>query len=1545
MNYRSPFDGNAEFIELYNNESEAVDLSGWSLTNSVDYTFGAGTSIPANGFIVVAADPAYISANFFQTALGPFKGKLSNSSDKTELLDQNCVLIHHMKYESWDEWPSVRNYDNGLYTFELIDTTANGWDGAFIEIILDGISQGTYTVQSSTNVFTLSIAHETIVEVKYTGGNSNNENSYDIIDPSGAVIYSAGLNPTSGTSFVSEGIDKYVSIQKINPLLPGNQPGSWAGSYPTPATQNYSVYIANSTNVAVLKNVSKSPDKPIDGEDVRIKADFSMDDDVFQGALTVTLEYQINEAGNYKHKNEIAWTAIPMLDDGMGPDSTADNGVYTTIIPGSLNKHRSLVRFRVVASNGMGPDRIFPDPKFKEFNYSYFVYDGFPTVHGQDLNAMNELQDIMFITNSETSSFYIGNKNGVNNYSNHYQGQELLGRGTLVYKGKVFDHINFRPRGKGSRTERTKPGIKIGLNKENPITFEDDCGKSYDEARTKVVLSGTWVNDLASHGLTESIVYKVSELAGGLPRYTDYAQVYVIDNSVETGNAVGDFFGVFLILEDYNGDYLAEHEFAEGNFWNTNRATRHRELDYEGDFAGAESVPNFAPFDMIRGSFTVNELGNKPLLFGDRIAAEVYGLNGNNYIGKHSYNEYYDSATQSYLGWWGDMDNTFGSPYDDVTVFPRVDSKIDAINAGNMIIPASMQTEFQNEFRSVYDLLLDYNDPDCNCYQSDYLVDQESKKIFSAGAGPHWTDVDKSRWGQNYDLGNYASQQNWYKTWFQNRKPFLVNHFEDIDIPTKPTITAPNSTALDELIYTNSAFSDLQGAGSFDALEWRVGEWSDPSNSFYDQECEAIYEIETKWRSGEIGNFTSSFQIPPEAKLKEDRTYLIRVRYKDDTGKWSHWSDPHKLVPTPAANPIDYGLVINEIMYNPARPTRAEFIEIFNSQSTTVSLDHVQFNEGIDFEFEAGSSIASESYICIAKDSFEFFKAYGYYPFGEYKGGLDNSGELLRLVGEYRTLIDTVRYNDKAPWPSTPDKGLYSLALKSPSLPNEEATNWDIQSMFVTPCQENEFNNLGAHPFSGIVINEIHYNPHDEIDDAGNVTESGTKFEFVELKNITTTPINMTGVLFTRGIEYAFEDGTMINPGEFFVLAEDKSSFLSRYGIEADDKYDGKLSNNGETLWLAQSSGLLMDAVTYGVSFPWDGNANGGQEDLSLALIDGAVDNDTRLNWTTQCTHGFTPGAENDFECFTGLNYEGLTINEIHYNPAGGSSLEYVEIINNSNSVLNLEEVALVGGVVYIFDAIFMPPKIAAPNNHIIIAKDAVAFQNAFGFAPLGEYTGVLSNNGETLILQDLFEAEIDRVNYQNMIITNPLASQGNHSIALLDPDLDNNVADSWCTQDVSLSPKSVNSFSDADGDAVLDCLDQCPGMNDDLIGTACEDGDPCTTGESFDSNCNCTGGVFIDSDNDSVCDINDLCPGSDDTIDLDNNGIPDGCEECVDVIIENTNPIISVDQSADISITTNGKANTNSTVDYSAGEFLEFAPGFEVEAGSVFHAFISPCN
>ena len=97
-----------------------------------------------------------------------------------------------------------------------------------------------------------------------------------------------------------------------------------------------------------------------------------------------------------------------------------------------------------------------------------------------------------------------------------------------------------------------------------------------------------------------------------------------------------------------------------------------------------------------------------------------------------------------------------------------------------------------------------------------------------------------------------------------------------------------------------------------------------------------------------------------------------------------------------------------------------------------------------------------------------------------------------------------------------------------------------------------------------------------------------------------------------------------------------------------------------------------------------------------------------------------------------------------------------------------------------------------------------------------------------------------------------------------------------------------------------------------------CNDGDPCTINDTYNNNCNCVG-TFQDSDNDGICNANDQCPGFDDNLigsscnDNDPNTINDIYQSdctCAGTLLGN-NPDCN-----DISITTQAGSITVNGID-----------------------------
>ncbi len=99
---------NLEFIELYNTNPWPEDLTGWRISSDVDYAFPPGTSIPAQGFLVVAAVPADVQTVYGITGvLGPFTGALSNEGGKLRLRRANDAIVLEAVWNDGPEWPAA----------------------------------------------------------------------------------------------------------------------------------------------------------------------------------------------------------------------------------------------------------------------------------------------------------------------------------------------------------------------------------------------------------------------------------------------------------------------------------------------------------------------------------------------------------------------------------------------------------------------------------------------------------------------------------------------------------------------------------------------------------------------------------------------------------------------------------------------------------------------------------------------------------------------------------------------------------------------------------------------------------------------------------------------------------------------------------------------------------------------------------------------------------------------------------------------------------------------------------------------------------------------------------------------------------------------------------------------------------------------------------------------------------------------------------------------------------------------------------------------
>lgn len=141
-------------------------------------------------------------------------------------------------------------------------------------------------------------------------------------------------------------------------------------------------------------------------------------------------------------------------------------------------------------------------------------------------------------------------------------------------------------------------------------------------------------------------------------------------------------------------------------------------------------------------------------------------------------------------------------------------------------------------------------------------------------------------------------------------------------------------------------------------------------------------------------------------------------------------------------------IVINEISYNPPESgtDSLEYIEIYNAGSSTVDITGYTFTSGIVYTFPT-FFLNNGAYVVVAVDSAaveNVFSVTGVFQWTS--GGLSNGGEPIALKDALGNLVDSVNYDDVAPWDATGacDGGGHSLILCSPTADNNDGNNWSI---------------------------------------------------------------------------------------------------------------------------------------------------------------------------------------------------------------------------------------------------------------------------------------------------------------------------------------------------------------------------------------------------------------------------------------------------------------------------------------------------------------------
>ncbi len=136
-------------------------------------------------------------------------------------------------------------------------------------------------------------------------------------------------------------------------------------------------------------------------------------------------------------------------------------------------------------------------------------------------------------------------------------------------------------------------------------------------------------------------------------------------------------------------------------------------------------------------------------------------------------------------------------------------------------------------------------------------------------------------------------------------------------------------------------------------------------------------------------------------------------------------------------------LVLTEIMYNAAANADSlEFLEFYNKGTQPIALGGLRLSEGV-FGTLPQQMLAPQGFALIAQDTAAFRRFYGIGASARWSSDLlSNGGERITLVNSLNGFIDSVNYDDVAPWPLEADGQGPSLEIINVNNDNGVASNW-----------------------------------------------------------------------------------------------------------------------------------------------------------------------------------------------------------------------------------------------------------------------------------------------------------------------------------------------------------------------------------------------------------------------------------------------------------------------------------------------------------------------
>lgn len=319
------------------------------------------------------------------------------------------------------------------------------------------------------------------------------------------------------------------------------------------------------------------------------------------------------------------------------------------------------------------------------------------------------------------------------------------------------------------------------------------------------------------------------------------------------------------------------------------------------------------------------------------------------------------------------------------------------------------------------------------------------KMDFYIGSGGSWKGITTS--------ANALSLNSWQHVAASYDGSLLKIYVDGVLVQSGPATGSVTSNSSNFMIGSSAAFPTRSFEGKID--EVRI--WNDTRT------LTEISENQLSWLSGSEPNLISLYRFQATSGVSAYDNVSGNTGTLTNFNTSTAWStglgqnsdcssflyNDTVSVSVGSANPAN--LVITEIMYNPPESgtDSTEYIEIYNNDSVAVNLNDYSFSQGIVYTLP-NITLDTGNYLLLSVDSMGFYNRYGKSAYQWTSSSLANGGEGIVLKDNLNRTVDSVDYDDGAPWPTSANGSVWangggtSLVLCNPDSNNANGSNWAL---------------------------------------------------------------------------------------------------------------------------------------------------------------------------------------------------------------------------------------------------------------------------------------------------------------------------------------------------------------------------------------------------------------------------------------------------------------------------------------------------------------------